>query len=263
MLLTRRNNIIRVKQGPGRLSKLKPVRGFAHSLHIGLNVLLPVATYILVRIDFVGLAILLILLSKWQMLAVRIRYWWPNLVANGIDILVAVSLVLFMANTASTWWQLLWMGLYIGWLVWLKPRSDVLSVSGQAMIGQLLALSVFYIKFGDASLPVLVLATWGVAYLAARHFLTSFEEAYTTLLAHVWAYFAAALAFILGHWLLFYGSVAQIIVILTTVGYGLAALYYLDASDRLSRLMERQLLLIMIAILVVVFILSDWSGVTV
>jgi hypothetical protein len=252
-----------LKVGPGRLAKLKPVRGFAHSLHIGLNVLLPIATYVLVRIDFVGLAILLIILSKWQMFAVRMRYWLPNIVANGVDILVAVSLVLFMANTASRWWQLLWMGLYIGWLVWLKPRSGVLSVSGQAMIGQLLALAVLYIKFGDASLLVLVAATWGVAYVAARHFLTSFEEAYTSLLAHVWAYFAAALAFILGHWLLFYGSVAQIIVILTTVGYGLAALYYLDASDRLSRLMERQLILIMIAILVVVFLLSDWSGVTV
>ena len=252
-----------VKAGPGKLYRLKPVRGFAHSVHIGLNALLPVAAYVLVRIDFVGLAILLVLLSKWQMLVVRPRYWLANLVANGIDILVAVSLVLFMANTASTWWQLLWMVLYIGWLVWLKPRSDVLSVSGQAMIGQLLALAVLYLKFGDASLPVLVVATWGVAYLAARHFLTSFEESHTLLLAHVWAYFAAALAFILGHWLLFYGSVAQIIVILTTVGYGLAALYYLDATERLSRLMEQQLLLIMIAILVVVFFLSDWSGVTV
>ena len=131
MLLTRPTKIITT--GPSRLAKLKPVRGFAHSLHIGLNVLLPIAAYILVRIDFVGLAILLILLSKWQMLAVRVRYWLPNLVANGIDILVAVSLVLFMANTASGWWQLLWLGLYISWLVWLKPRSDVLSVSGQAM----------------------------------------------------------------------------------------------------------------------------------
>ena len=261
MLLTRRSSLIKVS--PGRLSKLKPVRGFSHSVHIGLNVLLPVAAYILVKIDFVGLAILLIILSKWQMFAVRARYWLPNIVANGIDILVAVALVLFMANTGDTWWQLLWMGLYIGWLVWLKPRSDVLSVSGQAMIGQLLALAVLYIKFGDASLPVLVASTWAVAYVAARHFLTSFEESHTALLAHIWAYFAAALAFILGHWLLFYGSVAQIIVILTTVGYGLAALYYLDASDRLSQLMERQLLLIMIAILLVVFFLSDWSGVTV
>jgi len=248
---------------PGRLARLKPARGFAHSLHIGLNVLLPVAAYILVKIDFVGLAILLVLLSKWQMFAVRLRYWLPNLVSNGVDILVALSLVLFMANTSSTWWQLLWTAGYIGWLVWLKPRSDVLSVSAQAMIGQLLALSVIYIKFGDASLPVLVLATWGVTYVAARHFLTSFEEAYTGLLAHVWAYFSAALAFILGHWLLFYGSVAQIIIILTTIGYGLAAMYYLDATDRLSRLMERQLVLIMIAILLVVFLLSDWSGVTV
>ncbi len=252
-----------VTSGPGRLARLKPVKGFAHSLHIGLNVLLPVAAYILVRINFVGLAILLILLSKWQMFAVRPRYWLPNLLSNGIDILVAVSLVLFMANTAVTWWQLLWMFLYMGWLVWLKPRSDVLSVSAQAMIGQLLALAVLYLKFGDASLFVLVAATWAAAYVAARHFLTSFEEPHTALIAHVWAYFAAALAFILGHWLLFYGSVAQIIVILTTIGYGLAAMYYLDATDRLSKLMERQLLLIMIAILLVVFLLSDWSGVTV
>src|SRR5437870_12740364 len=117
-------------------TRLKPTQGFSHFIHLALNVLLPVLAYILVRIDFVSLAILLIVLSKWRMFAVKPRYWLSNLVANGVDILVAVSLVLFMANTTSSWWQLFWAAAYVAWLIWLKPRSDVLSVTAQAMVGQ-------------------------------------------------------------------------------------------------------------------------------
>jgi hypothetical protein len=243
--------------------KIKPKHGFSHLLHLALNIALPIAVYILVRTDFVSIAILLILISKWRMFAVQARYWVANMIANGVDIMVGIALVLFMASTASGWWQLVWAVVYGIWLVWLKPRSDVLSVSAQAMVGQLLGLSVIYLKFGDSSLLILVAGTWLVAYLAARHFLTSFEEAHTALLSHVWAYFAASLAFILGHWLLFYGSIAQIIVMLTNIGYGLAALYYLDAKDRLTISLQRQLLIIMCAILAVVIVLSDWAGSTV
>lgn len=244
-------------------SRFKPTKGFSHAIHILLVVLLPILAYVLVRINFVGLAILLILISKWRIFAVQSRYWMANIIASGIDLTVGISLVLFMANTSVEWWQLFWTLAYGSWLVWLKPRSDVLSVSGQAMIGQLLGLAALYLKFGDSSLLVLVAGTWAVAYLAARHFLTSFEEPLTALLAHVWAFFAAGLAFVLGHWLLFYGSIAQIIVILTTVGYGLAAIYYLDASEKLNRSLTRQLLLFMGAILLIVFLLSDWTGATV
>jgi len=110
---------------------------------------------------------------------------------------------------------------------------------------------------------VLVGGTWLVAYLSARHFLSSFEERHTALLAHSWAFFSAALAYILGHWLLFYGLVAQIIVILTVVGYCLAALYYLESNDRLTTRLRRQLVGIMIMILVLVVALSDWTGTTI
>lgn len=247
-------------QLPGRLV---PTRGFSHVIHITLNGLLPILAYVLVRINLVPLAIALIILAKWRMIAVRPRYWMTNIVSNGVDIIVGISFILFMASTSVTWWQIFWVALYGGWLIYLKPRYDVLSVSAQAMIGQLLGLSVLYLKFGDASLVWLVLATWAIAYLAARHFLTSFEEALAPLLAHIWAYFGASLAFILGHWLLFYGSVAQIIIIMTTIGYGLATIYYLDASDRLSALLQRQLIAIMLAILLIVLVLSDWTGITV
>jgi hypothetical protein len=243
-------------------TRIKPVKGFSHAFYIGLNAALPILAYILVRIDFVGLAIVLVILSKWRMFAVRPRYWVANLVSNGVDIMVAVSLILFMAGTSVAWWQLFWVLLYGGWLLWLKPRYDVLSVSAQAMVGQLLGLSLLYLKFGDSSIVTLVAGTWLVTYLAARHYLTSFEESHSPLLAHIWAYFSASLAFILAHWLLFYGTLAQIIVILTTIGYGLAALYYLDATDRLSYTLQRQLVGIMLAILLVIVLFSNWSGAT-
>lgn len=241
----------------------KPAIGFSHFIHLGLNIILPVLAYVLVRIDFVAIAILLVLLAKWRIFAVRPRYWLVNIVSNGIDILVGIGFVLLMSSTSTEWWQLFWVALYIGWLVWLKPKSGVLGVSAQAMIGQLLGLAVLYLKFGDASLSMLVLGTWAITYLAARHFLTSFEESRTALLANIWAYFSASLAFILGHWLLFYGSVPQILILLTTIGYSLAALYYLDATERLSDRFKRQLVVIMSAILIVVLALSDWTGATV
>lgn len=244
-------------------AKIKPTLGFSHSAHIALKALLPILAYILVRTNFVWPAILVIIISKWRMLAVRPRYWLVNIIANSVDIIVGVALILFMASTVATWWQLFWMALYAGWLIWLKPRYDVLSVSAQAMVGQLLGLAIIYLKLGDSSLLVLVFGTWLVAYSAARHFLTSFEESYAPLLAHVWGFFAACLAFILGHWLLFYGSIAQIILILTTVGYSLAAVYYLEATDRLTPTIKRQLISIMCTILLIILALSDWSGTTV
>lgn len=245
------------------LDKIKPTRGFSHVLHLILVAVLPVLAYILVRIDFASLAIALVLIAKWRIVAVRPRYWLTNLLANGIDIAVSISFVVFMSTTSVQWWQLLWMALYISWSVWLKPRSDVLSVAAQAMCGQLLGLSVLYLKFGDAGIAWLMIGTWLVTYLSARHYLTSFDEPHAPLLAHVWAYFAAGLAFVLGHWLLFYGLVAQIIIILTTIGYGIAAIYYLDATEKLTARFERQAIVFIIAILLIVIIFSDWSGVTV
>lgn len=246
-----------------KLRDAKPATGMAHVVHVGLNVLLPILAYILVRIEFVTLAILLVLLAKWRIFAVRPRYWLANIGSNGVDILVGISFVLLMSSTSVRWWQLFWAALFVGWLVWLKPKSDVLSVSAQAAIGQFLGLSVLFLKFGDASLAVLVAGSWAIAYLSAKHFLSSFEESRTALLTNLWAYFAASLTFILGHWLVFYGSISQILIILTVIGYGVAALYYLDASERLTETTKRQLLAIMAAILLIVIIFSDWTGATV
>ncbi len=75
----------------------------------------------------------------------------------------------------------------------------------------------------------------------------------------MWGYSAAALVWLLGHWLLFYGFLAQPVLLLTVIGLGSASLYYLEETDRLSILLRRQVVFIMLAVIVVVLIFSDWG----
>lgn len=205
--------------------------------------------------------IILILLSKWRVLAVRPRFWPAYLRQNAVDIMVGVSLFIFMASTFSAAWQLVWAGAYAAWLLFIKPGSSVFKVSLQAVLAQFVALMALFIEFGVAPLVFLVVAAWAICYLSARHFFSSFDEPYNSLFSHTWGYFAAALTWLLSHWLLFYGNgyLAQPTLLLTVLGFGLGGLYYLNETDRLSKLMQRQVLFVIVAIVVIVLLQSDWS----
>lgn len=241
-------------------AKIKPATGFSHFFHLLLNILLPVLLYTLIRWgDFVQLGFALILLSKWRMFAVRPRHWPANVRANAVDIMVGMSVLVFMANSGSGMWQLIWAVVYGIWLLFIKPGSSTFMVSMQAAIGQLVALVALFIAWPEAPIAGLVVATWFICYAAARHFLVSFDESLTNLLAHLWGYFAAALVWVLSHWLLFYGVISQPALLLSVLGFGLAALYYLEKMDRLSTLLRRQFIFVMIAIVVIVIAFSDWG----
>jgi hypothetical protein len=116
-----------------------------------------------------------------------------------------------------------------------------------------------YLVWDAGPLYGLTAMTGLICFLAARHFFDSFDEPYARLLSYVWGYFGAALAWLLGHWLLFYRGLAQPTLLLSTLGYGLAVLYYLDHTDRLSKGVRRQFIFIMIAIVLVVLTFSDWG----
>ena len=242
-------------------SRLKPTSGFSHLLHIGLLVLLPVVVFVLVRLGdtFIKLAYAVVLLSKWRMFAVRPRFWPAIIRANSIDIIVGLSIVLFMTHATSQWYQLLWTVLYAVWLVAIKPRSTMNMTALQAGIGQLFGLMAIYVAWAASPLWVVVLATGTVCTLAARHFFDTFDEPYAKLLSYMWGYFGAALAWLLGHWLLFYSFVAQPTLMLTVIGFGLAGLYYFDHTEKLSPLLRRQFIFIMLAIILVILTFSDWG----
>lgn len=220
------------------INKLKPASGFSRVAHFASNIVLALLIFVLVRIDFTQLALALILLSKWRMFVVRPRFWPANIRANAIDIIVSVSLLAFMVNGDSQFSQLIWAAAYAVWLLVIKPASGPLMVSIQAMTGLLLGLSAVFLEWGGSPLYWLVPSVAIICYMSARHFFDSFDEPYAKLLSYLWAYFAAALTWVLGHWLLFYSVIAQPTLLLVAVGYGLAALYYLDHNDKLSKLVR-------------------------
>lgn len=240
--------------------KLKPTSGFAYFLHLGLVSILPIAVFVLVVLNFVQLALSIVVLSKWRMFAVRPRFWASNIRANAVDLMVGLSIVVFMVHSSSWPVQLVWTVLYAVWLLFIKPAGGILMISTQAFIGQLAALMALYLTWASGPVYGLTLLTGVFCYLAARHFLETFDEPYARMLAYVWGYFGAALAWLLSHWLLFYGVVSQPTLLLSVLGYGLAGLYYLDHYDKLNRGVRRQVIFIMIAIVVLVIAFSDWGS---
>lgn len=247
-------------------NKLKPANGFSYFFHLGLVVLLPALLYVLVKPGFYQLAIIIVLLSKWRMLAVRPRYWLANIRYNAVDMMIGISAVIFMATANSSnngSLVLFWAAMYGLWLLFIKPGSSVFLVSIQALLAQLAMLTAMFMAWVNAPLLGLVVASWAICYLSARHFFTSFEEPHGSLYAHTWGYFAAAMVWVLSHWLLFYGFVAQPALLLTVLAFGVGGIYYLEESDRLSVLLRRQFVFIMVAIVVVVIVFSDWGDKTV
>ncbi|HEX8763017.1 MAG TPA: hypothetical protein VF733_04655 [Candidatus Saccharimonadales bacterium] len=242
------------------IAKIKPASGFSRVVYIVFNVLLPLVVFALVRTNFVPLALVIILLSKWRMFAVRPRFWLANVRANAVDIIVSISLLTFMVHSDSQMFQFLWTAVYVVWLTVLKPASNTLMISLQALVGLVTGLMALFIGWGDGPLYGLVLLAGLVCYLSAHHFFDSFDEPYARLLSYVWGYFGASLVWVLGHWLLYYGIVAQPVLIIISLGFGLGTLYYLDHHDRLSDGLRKQFIFIMLAIIAIVIVFSDWGN---
>lgn len=240
-------------------NRLKPKKGFAHVLHILTTGLIPVLVYVLIRIHFVQLAVLVVLLSKWRMLAVKPRFWPANIRANAVDLIIGLATIVFMTRSNSASLQIVFTLLYMFWQVILKPNRSVIGVSLQALAGQIYGLTALFIAWPDAPTVVLILGGWAVCYLAARHFFTSYDEPYASLYSHTWGYFAAALLWLSSHWLIFYSVVAQPALLLTAIGVAMASLYYLEETDKLSAFFRREIVFMMILVVLIVLVASDWG----
>src|ERR1039458_1123679 len=164
--------------------KLKPTSGFAYFLHLGLVSILPMAVFVLVVLNFVQLALSIVVLSKWRMFALRPRFWASNIRANAVDLMVGLSIVIFMVHSGSWSVKLMWAVLYAVWLFAIKPGVSVFMVSAQAFIGQLAALMALYLTWAAGPVYGLTFLTGLFCFLAARHFLDTFDEPYARMLAY-------------------------------------------------------------------------------
>ncbi len=247
------------------LHKIKPAAGLAPLVHTLFQIALPIAVFVLSSLGIESwLPLLIILLSKWRIFAVRARFWPANLRANSIDIIVGISIVVFMAHTDSLGIRLIWAVVYGVWLLFVKPRSGILPVSMQSGIGQLAGLMAVFVAWSDSSPIALTMAVGMICYFAARHFFDSYSEPYAKMLSYLWGYFGAAVMWVLGHLLVVYpgrdGPLAQPTLFLSAIGYTLAAIYYLEHFDKLSKTIKRELLYLCVGTVLILLVSLFYEG---
>ncbi len=240
--------------------KIKPIKGYAHVYHLLLSLFLPALVFVLVRMDFVQLAVSVVLLSKWRMFAVRMRFWPAITRASSVDIIVGLSTVVFLSHTTSLGVQLALTVMFGLWQVWIKPGRSTFSVSSQSLIGQVYGLTALFIGWPDASLAVIVAVTWIITHFSIRHYFGGFEEPNTYLYSFIWAYFTASFAWVGAHWMLFYGVVSQVSLLLNIIALGLGSLYFLDKTDRYSKSVQYNIAFITVSVVVIILVFSDWGS---
>jgi hypothetical protein len=196
------------------LLKLVRRRSFlSEVIYTVLNIALAVAIVLVIRATESPLpAIGLVLLSKWRVLAVRPRYWFVNVQANLVDFIVSIGLVAFLYITyvgpAEPTQKLAILAgltiLYIGWLLFLKPRSKRVYVVAQAGVALFVGTAALFMLSYALPASVTVLLMWLIGYATARHILTSYEETHVLFLSLMWAVFLAELGWLAYHWTVAY-----------------------------------------------------------
>ena len=220
-----------------RVSQHKNI--FSELLYVLLNLALVAALFLLINVSGqIELALLLVLLSKWRVLAVRMRYWRANVLANLVDITVGFGVVglLYLASTAQTasifWLQLAVAVLYAVWLIVIKPLSSKKAVLLQALVGLFVGSWATMALSHIIPLPLVVLLLFIVGYGAARHTLTAHEEEQTSFLSLVFGLLLAELGWVMFHWNIGYGlasfddfKLPQAALFMTMGGFALERVY--------------------------------------
>jgi hypothetical protein len=175
---------------------------FSELLYILLNVALALAVLAVVwAVNSPLPALGLVLLSKWRVLAVRPRYWFANIQANLVDIIVSISVVVLLhAAAGALVAQGVITALYIVWLLVIKPRSKRAFVAVQAGTAIFLGVSALAMVSYEWNSALVVLAMWLIGYSAARHVLGGYDDPHMSFYALVWGLVFAELGWITYHW---------------------------------------------------------------
>lgn len=196
-------------------------------IYIGLNLALAIGIFIAVRaFESPIVAILIVLLSKWRVLAVRPRYWLVNIQSNFVDLMVSISFVALLYFNTSVIAQLIMTCLYVAWLFFLKPRSKRNYVVAQAHAAMFVSIiALFNVAYLWPSFLV-VAAMWFIGFACIRHILSAYSESQITFLSLVWGLVMAQLGWLAYHWSIAYVlvsagnlKIAQVAIVATLLSF--------------------------------------------
>ncbi len=216
-------------------SNRKTFSGFVYTL---LNIFLPVAVFLLVRyLNAPLVALLLVVLSKWRVFAVKIGYWWVNIQSNLVDFIVGVGYVglLNLANKpdrANLIVQIILAVFYAIWLLIIKPQSKSSAVAWQAAIAVFMGFAVLFSLGGRLPLVVVVMVGFAIGYAAARHVLSQASISKLTFFSATFGFISAQLTWIYYQWTIGYPvqilddfKIPQMAIIMTIISHLIFVLF--------------------------------------
>jgi len=177
-------------------------------MHVVLNLSLAVVSTVLTVISGNWLfGVLLVVLSKWRVVAVRPRYWWINIKSNLVDFVVGISLVLlvfFSGTEAITQWHVVLTAVYAIWLVAIKPQTSIAFVQIQAFFA--IFFGSFAVTLATAHIDPLLgcVLSFIIGYSASRHILIQTDDRDYTMTTFIAGLVMAELSWIFYHWAIVY-----------------------------------------------------------
>ena len=200
----------------------------SNMVHIFLNILLGVGSVLVTVLSASPLlGLLLVLLSKWRVFAVRGRYLWLNIKSNLVDMVVGVSVVLlaYYAGASLMPGDILLAIFYCAWLLFIKPMSSEKATLAQSLIAVFLGMSAAAIMAANLDAIVLVLLAFLVGYAASRHVLVQSSDKDFTLTTLVCGLVFSEVAWLCQSWAIIYTfgesgvRIPQIAIILTIFAF--------------------------------------------
>ena len=187
-------------------------------LHIILNISLAVFSTALTVISGNWVfGVLLVLLSKWRIVAVRPRYWWTNLKANLVDLTVGISLALlvYLAGNELNAWHIILTTIYAIWLVIIKPRSETIMTEFQAIFAIFFGTFATTLICSQFDNPIMgVIICFVIGYGTSRHVLMQSDDHDFTMMTFICGILLSELSWIFYHWSIVYrfGETAALVV---------------------------------------------------
>lgn len=197
-------------------------------VHVFLNLLLGVgAVLITVLSGSPVLGILLVLISKWRVFAVRARYLWLNIKSNLVDLIVGLSVVMlaYYAGTNFLPVDFILMIFYSVWLLFIKPLSSEKATMAQSLIAVFMGMSATAIMSANLDSIVAVLLAFLIGYAASRHILVQSDDKDFTLTTLVCGLVFAEIAWLCQTWSIIYTfgatgvRIPQVAIILTIFAF--------------------------------------------
>lgn len=200
-------------------------------LHIFMNILLGVGSIFITLVSGSWiLGILLVLLSKWRIFAVRPRYWFINIKSSLVDLIVGSSFIIlaYYSGTELIPVHFILAALYVIWLTFIKPKTDSIFTLTQALCAIFFGSTAAILLTSSTNSIILILFEFLIGYGSSRHILAQNSSKNFGIMTLTCGLLCSEIAWLCHSWSILYTFnktgiiIPQLSIILTLSAYAFA-----------------------------------------